>query len=92
MNDEQEQQQASFGQPSAAEPVNAKVIGLRGAIYCQCGAAYSYSLSGRGALTTSEGIFKLWSELHQGEGHGPASARQAARARRQAESEAWKKP
>ena len=52
-------------------------------LYCICGATWKGFVSKEG----SEAISKAWRETHTGDGHAPATSKQAARARAAEERE-----
>lgn len=52
--------------------------------YCVCGGAAVVSSSPPGL---AEGVIAAFEQLHQGEGHGPATPRQARAARAKADRE-----
>jgi hypothetical protein len=50
--------------------------------YCLCGGAATARSTPR---APAEDVMRMFDQLHSGEGHGPATARQAAAARRRNE-------
>lgn len=59
--------------------MKARLVGLKGSVYCQCGAAMRYNVSPREA---ARDLLQVFASMHRGEGHGPATKEQARRARR----------
>lgn len=53
-------------------------------VYCKCGG--SMKGSGAGEMAAVAELQAAWWQIHDGEGHGPATQKEAARARRKVEN------